>query len=57
MKDRREKILSIRKKIENYHIFIGEYGFNEDKDIFIKEDIDKILNELDELENEIKHEK
>ena len=57
MKERRKKILSIRKKLQDYNKFILEYGFNEDNDIFIKEDIDSIVKELDLIETEIKNEK
>jgi hypothetical protein len=57
MEDRKEKILKIRKKIQDYNKFILEYGFNEERDIFINEDISKILDELDELEKGIKNEK
>lgn len=57
MEDRKEKILKIRKKIQDYNKFILEYGFNEERDIFISEDITKILDELDELEKEINNEK
>jgi hypothetical protein len=57
MEDRKEKILKIRKKIQDYNKFILEYGFNEERDIFINEDISKILDELDELEKEINNEK
>ena len=34
-----------------------EYGFNSENDIFINEDISKIINELDELEKELENEK
>lgn len=57
MEDRKEKIIKIRKKIQDYNKFILEYGFNEERDIFINEDISKILDELDELEKEINNEK
>lgn len=57
MNEKREKILKVRKKIQDYNKFILEYGFNQERDIFINEDISKILNELDELEKEIKNEK
>jgi predicted DNA binding CopG/RHH family protein len=57
MEERKEKILRIRKKIEDYNKFISEYGFNEDNDIFIKEDIDNILKELDEIEIDVENEK
>jgi len=57
MNEKRERILKIRKKIQDYNKFILEYGFNEERDIFINEDISKILDELDELEKEIKNEK
>lgn len=57
MNEKREKILKIRKKIQDYNKFILEYGFNQERDIFINEDISKILDELDELEKEINNEK
>ena len=57
MEDRKEKIIKIRKKIQDYNKFILEYGFNEERDIFINEDISKILDELDELEKEFGNEK
>ena len=57
MDKRKEKILGIRKKIQDYNKFILEYGFNSDNDIFIKENIEIFLKELDELEKEINDEK
>ena len=57
MEDRKEKILKIRKKIQDYNKFILEYGFNSEQDIFIKEGTTKILDELEELEKEINDEK
>lgn len=57
MSDKKEKILGIRKKIQDYNKFILEYGFNPDSDIFIKENIEIFLKELDELEKEINDEK
>jgi hypothetical protein len=57
MKDKKEKILIIRNKIENYNKFLLEYGFNREKDIFIDDDLSKLLEELDELEKEINDEK
>jgi hypothetical protein len=57
MSDKKERILNIKKKIQDYNKFIMEYGFNQDNDIFIKENISKILKELDELETELKNEK
>jgi len=57
MNGKRERILKIRKKIQNYNKFILEYGFNQERDIFINEDISKILDELEELEKEINNEK
>ena len=57
MKKRSEKILKIRKKLQDYNKFIMEYGFNPENDIFINEDISKIINELDELEKELENEK
>lgn len=53
----KKKILEIRKKINNYSKFISEYGFNKEKDIFIIEDISRILKDLDELEKKLKNEK
>jgi hypothetical protein len=57
MSDKKEKILNIREKILDYNKFIMEYGFNQDNDIFIVENISKLLDELDELEKEINDEK
>ena len=57
MNKRRDKILKIRKKLQDYNKFIMEYGFNSENDIFINEDISKIINELDELEKELENEK
>jgi hypothetical protein len=57
MKKRSEKILKIRKKLQDYNKFIMEYGFNSENDIFINEDISEIINELDELEKELENEK
>jgi hypothetical protein len=57
MKDKKEKILNIRNKIENYNKFLLEYGYNREKDIFIDDDLSKLLEELDELEKEINDEK
>ena len=57
MKKRSEKILKIRKKLQDYNKFIIEYGFNSENDIFINEDISKIINDLDELEKELENEK
>jgi hypothetical protein len=57
MKKRSEKILKIRKKLQDYNKFIMEYGFNPENDIFINEDISKIINDLDELEKELENEK
>jgi hypothetical protein len=57
MTDKKEKILNIREKILDYNKFIMEYGFNQDNDIFIVENISKLLDELDELEKEINDEK
>ncbi len=57
MNEKRERILKIRKKIQDYNKFILEYGFNSEQDIFIKEGTTKILDELEELEKEINDEK
>jgi len=57
MEERKEKILKIRKKIKDYNKFISEYGFNQEKDIFINEGLDEILKDLDKLEKEINSEK
>jgi hypothetical protein len=57
MSDKKEKILNIRKKIQDYNKFIMEYGYNSENDIFIIENLSKLLNELDDLEKELEHEK
>jgi len=57
MNKRRDKILNIRKKLQYYNKFIMEYGFNSENDIFINEDITKIIKDLNELEKEIENEK
>jgi len=57
MNKRRDKILNIRKKLQYYNKFIMEYGFNSENDIFINEDITKIIKDLNELEKEIEIEK
>ncbi len=55
MEDRKEKILDIRNKLKDFNKFILEYGFNDEKDIFIKEELDNFMNELDNIELEIKN--
>jgi len=57
MENKKEKIIEIRKKIQDYNKFISEYGFNSENDIFIKKDISKVLEELDEIEKDYKNEK
>ncbi len=57
MSDKKERILNIRNKIQDYNKFILEYGFNQEKDIFIKDDLSKLLDDLNELEKEINDEK
>ena len=57
MNKRSDKILKIRKRIQDYNKYIMEYGFNSENDIFINEDISKIMEDLDELEKEIEDEK
>ena len=55
MEDRKGKILDIRNKLKDFNKFILEYGFNDEKDIFIKEELDNFMNELDNIELEIKN--
>ena len=57
MNKRSDKILKIRKRIQDYNKYIMEYGFDSENDIFINEDISKIMEELGELEKEIEDEK
>ena len=57
MKDKKEKILNIRNRIQNYNKFILEYGFNPDQDIFIKKDLEDFLKILEEKEKELNDEK
>tara|TARA_R110002020_G_scaffold209049_1_gene414909 strand:+ start:5224 stop:5397 length:174 start_codon:yes stop_codon:yes gene_type:complete len=57
MENKEQTILKIRKKVQDYKKYIAEYGFNQERDIFINEDISKILENLDELEKEINDEK
>jgi hypothetical protein len=57
MNKRSDKILKIRKRIQDYNKYIMEYGFDSENDIFINEDISKIMVDLDELEKEIEDEK
>jgi hypothetical protein len=57
MNKRSDKILKIRKRIQDYNKFIIEYGFDSENDIFIEEGISKFIEELDEIEKEIEDEK
>lgn len=57
MEDNKNKLLEIKKKLSNYKIFMNEYGYNGDSDIFIKESLDDFFNILDEIEKKIKDEK
>jgi hypothetical protein len=57
MDNKSDKILKIRKKLQDYNKFIIEYGFDSENDIFIEEGISKFIEELDEIEKEIEDEK
>lgn len=56
-KETSENIIKIVKKINNFKRYILEYGFNEENDIFIKEGLVKLNEELENILNEIKYEK
>lgn len=52
LKGTSEKIVGLMEKVNNFNIYILEYGFNPDKDIFIKEELENIKKILDsELKN------
>ena len=57
MEDNKNKLLEIKKKLSNYKLFINEYGYNDDSDIFIKESLNDFFNILDEIEKKIEDEK
>lgn len=54
--EKTKELLKIRKKVQNFYKYIMEYGFNEEQDIFIKEEIKKMKNFLDEYQKEIENE-
>ena len=56
MEDNKDKLLEIKKKLSNYKLFVNEYGYNDDSDIFIKESLDDFFNILNEIEQKIKDE-
>lgn len=45
-------LIKLREKILNINKYILEYGFNEDKDIFIKKEVEKIKQQLNDFEDE-----
>tara|TARA_R110002020_G_scaffold475590_1_gene711138 strand:+ start:2925 stop:3134 length:210 start_codon:yes stop_codon:yes gene_type:complete len=47
LKGTSEKIVGLMEKVNNYKKYILEYGFNPDKDIFIKEELENIKKILD----------
>tara|TARA_R110000803_G_scaffold177709_1_gene240066 strand:+ start:67 stop:237 length:171 start_codon:yes stop_codon:yes gene_type:complete len=52
LKGTTEKVLEGINKVNNIKRYIIEYGFNPDKDIFIKEELENIKKMLDiELKN------
>ena len=51
------KILNIIDKIKNYKFFLLEYGYNEETDIFIKEGLKNLNEELESILKKIKNEK
>lgn len=55
MKNTKE-LLKIREKIQNFYKYILEYGFNDEQDIFIKEEIKKMNNFLDNYQKDIENE-
>jgi len=60
MKNRKEiseNIIKIIKKMNNYNKYILEYGFINEDDIFIKEDMKDIKDYLNKTLNELKDEK
>ena len=52
-----KEILEILKKLNNISIYINEYGFNEDYDVNIKEQIGNLNNMLETIEKNIDYEK
>lgn len=54
--EKTKELLKIRKKVQNFYKYIMEYGFNEEQDIFIKEEIKKMKNFLVEYQKEIENE-
>lgn len=52
-----KEILEILKKLNNISIYINEYGFNENYDVNIKEQIGNLDNMLETIEKNIDYEK
>lgn len=52
MNNKPKDLIKIREKILNINKYILEYGFNEDKDIFIKKEVEKIKQLLNDFEDE-----
>lgn len=55
MKDPKE-LLKIRDKIKNFSKYILEYGFNEEQDIFIVNEINKLNDILEDYQKDIENE-
>jgi ribosomal protein S15P/S13E len=55
MKDPKE-LLKIRDKIQNFSKYILEYGFNEEQDIFIVNEINKLNDILEDYQKDIENE-
>ncbi len=52
-----KEILEILKKLNNISIYINEYGFNEDYDVNLKEQIGNLDNMLETIGKNIDYEK
>jgi NAD(P)H-flavin reductase len=52
MSNNTKVLIKLREKILNINKYILEYGFNEDKDIFIKKEVEKIKQQLNDFEDE-----
>jgi|LWDU01.1.fsa_nt_gi hypothetical protein len=57
MKKRREKILNIKERLNEVSNLFGKHGINPEHDIFIKEELNGFIKELEEIENDINDEK
>ena len=55
MKNTKE-LLKIREKIQNFYKYILEYGFNEEQDIFIVNEINKLNDILEDYQKDIENE-